>query len=89
VSAYSVEFTARARKELWDLPKPIQRRIVRVLPLLGASPRQGANIKPLKGHADGYRLRVGDYRVLYQVQEAHLVVLVVKVAHRREAYRGR
>jgi len=50
VSAYSVEFTARARKELWDLPKPIRRRIVRVLPLLGASPRQGANIKPLKGY---------------------------------------
>ena len=40
-------------------------------------------------YADGYRLRVGDYRVLYQVQEAHLVVLVVKVVHRREAYRER
>jgi mRNA interferase RelE/StbE len=56
---------------------------------LGDDPRRpDATVKKLAGYADRYRLRVGDYRVIYDVIDAELVILVVGVGHRREIYRG-
>jgi len=53
---------------------------------LQAHPRP-AGCKKLAGNADYYRIRVGDYRVLYEIRDRVLLVLVIKVGHRREVYR--
>lgn len=87
MKAFAVEFTPRAKRDLASVPERDQKRIVRALRYFEAGePRRGANVKKLQG-VKGYRLRVGDYRVLYEVRDKVFLVLVVRVAHRREAYR--
>ncbi len=84
--AYRVEFERRAAKELDALAPQPRERIIKALHRLAAHPRDAANVEALEG--GGYRLRVGDYRVLYAIRDDLLVVLVVNVGHRREVYRG-
>lgn len=63
-------------------------RILTALTLLGEDPyRADAPVKKLAGEGDLYRLRVGDYRVAYEINDGELVILVVKVGHRRDVYR--
>jgi len=65
----------------------LQARLGRRIDSLAENPRpQG--IKKLAGEEDLFRLRVGDYRIIYQIQEKRLVVLVVGVGHRADVYRG-
>jgi len=66
---------------LLALDRPVQARILRSLHRLAAAPRSAANVKALKGNAR-YRLRVGDWRVIYTLLDDVLVVLVVRIAHR-------
>ncbi|MEX0715889.1 MAG: type II toxin-antitoxin system RelE/ParE family toxin [Planctomycetaceae bacterium] len=84
---YAVILTRSADREMQKLPEQVQRRIVRSLERLETNPRARGVIK-LEGEADLYRLRVGDYRVVYRIQDDRLIVLVVRVAHRRDAHRG-
>jgi len=72
--------------ELLALDRLIQARILRSLHRLAAGPRSAANVKALRG-GGRYRLRVGDWRVIYTLRDDVLVVLVVRIAHRREVYR--
>jgi len=83
---WRIEFLPSARAELLALDRPVQARILRSLHRLAAAPRSAANVKALRGDAR-YRLRVGDWRVIYILLDDVLVVLVVRIAHRREAYR--
>ena len=83
--AYRVEFERRAEKELAALPTQSRVRIIKALDQLVLNPRKAANVKAL--HGGGYRLRVGDYRVLYRIQDEVLLILVVEIGHRREIYR--
>ena len=83
--SYRLEFTAEADRQFRNLPKDVQERLTPHIDALIRNPRP-PGIKKLKG--DGaYRLRVGDYRVLYEVHDVRLLVLVVKIGHRREVYR--
>lgn len=82
---YRVDLTSKARRQLSVLPKDVQKRIDLRLLALAGNPRP-AGVKKLQGQ-DRYRIRVGDYRVIYQIQDEVLLVLVVEIAHRREAYR--
>ena len=84
--AYVVELSNRAEKDLAALPARTQTRIVTALRRLALDPYRAPGVRKLAGTSD-YRLRVGDYRVLYEIQDDRLVVLVVRVAHRRDAYR--
>jgi mRNA interferase RelE/StbE len=68
------------------LDRPVQARILRSLHRLAVAPRSAANVKALRGKAR-YRLRVGDWRVIYTLRDDVLLVLVVRIAHRREACR--
>ncbi|MBX3026968.1 type II toxin-antitoxin system RelE/ParE family toxin [bacterium] len=88
MAAYRVEIRAIARKAIEALPRPAQRRVVAAIETLAETPRP-AGCKKLRTPAgvDLYRLRVGEYRVVYSVEDQMLVVLVVRVAHRREVYR--
>jgi mRNA interferase RelE/StbE len=67
------------------IPQPAALTILRALAALGDDPRRpDANVKGLAGYQDRYRLRVGDYRVIYDVADTQIVILVVGVGHRRE-----
>lgn len=82
---YSVAFAGAARREIDALDPPVRKRILRAVSRLALAPYTATNVKTLKG--GGYRLRVGDYRVLYEIKDELLLVLVVRVGHRREVYR--
>lgn len=86
MSSYRVEFTTAAAKELRKLDPGIRRRILSGIAELERDPR-AAGCKKLAGETNAWRIRVGDYRVLYDVIENILVVTVVRVAHRREVYK--
>ena len=85
--AYRVELTPDARKSLKRVPADVQERVLAALFLLGQTPRP-SSVKKLSDKRDLYRIRVGDYRVLYRIQDTVLLVLVVKIGHRRDVYRG-
>jgi mRNA interferase RelE/StbE len=86
---YAFRWRELAVKQLTALPQPAALTILRALTPLGDDPRRpDANIKRLSGYDDRYRLRVGDYRVLYEVMDGQLIILVVGVGHRREIYRA-
>ncbi len=67
--------------------KALAKKIARCLELLQQNPRFHPNIKPLKGNYSGYyRFRVGDYRVIYSIDDETMQVLVDTIAHRSEVY---
>ena len=82
---YSVYTTSRADRQLERLGSEVQDRVLAVIVALGDEPHPVAATK-LKGR-DGYRIRVGDYRALYLVDEEIREVTVYRIAHRREVYR--
>ncbi|MES0835596.1 MULTISPECIES: type II toxin-antitoxin system RelE family toxin [Nocardiopsidaceae] len=84
--SYEVAFEDQALKQLAKLDKPVRMRIFRTVRELAVDPRPAGSI-PLKGDTDAWRVRVGDYRVVYTVHDGRLLVLVLSVAHRREVYR--
>jgi len=83
--AYEIRFKPSAAKELAKLPTEIQRRIAPAIDGLGANARpRGA--EKLAGE-DAWRIRVGDYRIVYAIEDRVLVVLVLHVGNRREVYK--
>jgi mRNA interferase RelE/StbE len=85
VAAYSVLIKRSAAKELEAVPKKDREKLVVTIQTLATNPRPPGSEK-LAGD-DKYRIRHGMYRVLYEIDEATIVVVVVRVAHRREVYR--
>jgi mRNA interferase RelE/StbE len=83
---YRVEFTKAAIKQLGALPQNVQNRIQAKLATLAANPRPSGVIK-MQGEIDIYRIRIGDYRALYATQDDVLIVLVLKIGHRRDVYK--
>ena len=85
--AYRIVVTRRAEKDLAALPKAALRRIDAKILSLASAPRPAEAVK-LKGADTLYRVRVGDYRIVYEVQDDAVVIVIVRVGHRREVYRG-
>jgi mRNA interferase RelE/StbE len=83
---YAIEYDPTALKELATLDKPIARRVITAIEELGRDPRPGGT-RRLVGYPHLWRLRVGDYRVIYMIRDADLVVLALRVAHRSSVYR--
>lgn len=87
-SSYRVEFTKSARKEFSDLPNKMQDKVVEALTFLAENPFSDLlRIKRLKGAPSLYRIRIGDWRVVYEVRSDTLVVVIIKIWHRKEVYR--
>ena len=85
--SFSIRIKGSAAKELKRIAIDDRARLVEAIDGLSENPYLGS---ALKGELRGLRrLRVGDYRVIYEVRHAELVVLVVRVAHRRQVYRRR
>jgi mRNA interferase RelE/StbE len=85
VASYALEIKKSAAKELADLPSKELARIIERIQSLAILPRPSGAEK-LSGD-DKYRIRQGDYRVLYEIDDDAHKVTIVKVAHRREVYR--
>jgi mRNA interferase RelE/StbE len=87
VSRYQVEIARMAQKALAALPRKEQQRVRAAIDLLADEPRPPGCVA-LAGEERVYRVRVGDYRILYEVFDDRLVVQVVRIGHRRDVYRG-
>jgi mRNA interferase RelE/StbE len=84
--AYAVEFSPRAEREFRDLAREIQIRLRPRIDALAIDPRP-PGAKKLKARESLWRVRVGHYRIVYEIRQRVLVVLVIRIAHRRDAYR--
>ena len=84
---YAVYFKPSADRQLAKLPRDVQRRIVTAVEALADDPRPPGAVK-ITGDNNLWRIRVGDYRVVYEIRKGRLVVLVLRVAHRKDVYRG-
>jgi len=83
---YGVKLTTTAQKERTRLDIETRKRVDPVLLSLSEQPRP-PGVQKLSGSKSDFRLRVGNYRVLYEVDDDQKVVLVWRIAHRREVYR--
>lgn len=84
---YEVTFTTAAAKQISRLPKEARARTLDAIESLGTNPRPPGSTK-LVGERTAWRIRIGDYRVIYDLVESELTVVVVRAGHRREVYRS-
>jgi len=84
--AYRIEIKPQAEKALLRIPTPHRARIAAAIDGLTRLPRPPGCIK-MTGADNAYRVRVGDYRIVYQVHDRVLIVYIVSVAHRKDVYR--
>ena len=84
---YRIELTPAARRDLAKLPKDVLRRIDAHLLALAENPYP-AGAQKLQGGEKLFRVRVGDYRIIYTVERHRLVILIIRVGHRRDIYRA-
>ena len=87
MATYEVEFLKSAKRELAELPGKVRVRVGAAIDGQADNPRPNGSA-PVQGQADHHRIGVGEYRVVYAVADAVLVVTVTRVRHRREVYRG-
>lgn len=86
--AYNITFTQAAKRQFDKLPRPAKQSVGKTIEQLSSDPRP-AGVTKLSGKEALYRIRTGDYRAIYQIQDGQLLILVVKIGHRREVYRDR
>jgi mRNA interferase RelE/StbE len=86
MASYELVFKRSVAKDLRAFPNPDVKRILARVRALAVDPRP-PGCEKLSGH-DRYRVRQGVYRIVYEINDARLVVLVVKVGHRRDVYRA-
>lgn len=82
---YQISFTKTSQKQLKNLPKPVQKVAIDKIAKLAENPRP-SDYKKLKAR-DGYRVRIGNYRILYTINDKLLIILIVDIDHRKQAYR--
>ncbi len=84
---YKVEYAQGVVKDLRRLPKEVKIRALEIVEkILAADPFLG---KPLKGPYQGlWKYRIGDYRIIYSIEKDRLVILVLRIRHRKDVYRG-
>lgn len=83
---YTVVFARSARKELESLPEPFSSRILARIESLAVTPRP-SGVRKMEGAGDLWRLRVGDYRVIYEIDDRRRLIDISAVRHRKNAYR--
>jgi len=86
MASYEIEISRTAETQLRKLPEEDQRRVARAVLALAKEPHPRGSRK-LSGYDDVYRIRVGRYRVLYSVFERRLVIIILKIGHRKGIYR--
>jgi len=84
--AYAIELAPAASRQFKKLAKEVQRRISQKIDSLQTNPRPHG-VEKLEGEDSLYRVRVGDHRIIYQISDRKLIVLVVRIADRKDVYR--
>ncbi len=84
--AYEILFTPAAEKQLYKLPLNVRVILRRSIDGLANNPRPHG-VEKLSGGGREYRIREGDYRIIYEIRDDVLVVVIVKAGHRRDVYR--
>ena len=84
MSKYSISISKQARKQLRDIPRKDRLRVSGAIELLGDNPIPPKALKLT--NRDGYRLRVGDYRIIYIFYSNRLIILIINIADRSAAY---
>ena len=82
---YQVLLSKAARKQLTILPVFIHNKIIEDITLLSETPRP-AGCKKLKGQKNAWRIRIGDYRVIQEIEDRQLRILVIAIGHRKDIY---
>ena len=89
MATYTIEFVKSARKEFERLPIKVRAKTTEALHLLAQNPfSELLKVKKLRRVEDVYRIRLGNYRVVYELRGARFIVLVIKIGHRNEVYRN-
>jgi len=86
LASYRLEISSTAERQLRKLPARELRRVVEAIEELANDPRP-SGCRKLMGYKDVFRIRIGTYRLLYSVHDKRVIVVVLKVGHRRDAYR--
>jgi mRNA interferase RelE/StbE len=85
---YKIRLTAKANKVYSEADSILKKKITKCLKILRETPKNYPQIKALKGEFAGkYRFRIGDYRVIYTVDDGQSLVIVLLIEHRSQAYR--
>lgn len=82
---YEIELSEVAKREFSKLERSVQDRLRLAFRVLSGNPRPPKSVK-LKGR-NGYRVRVGNYRIIYEVLDVKVIILIARIGHRREIYR--
>lgn len=86
---YSIEFDKSAFKYLQKLDKPTRTRIVHSLQILSENPLNSElDIKRMQGTIDEFRLRIGNYRIIYSIENDKLLIYVIKIGSRGDVYKS-
>lgn len=83
--AYKILFTRQSEKDLSNLPQSDFKKVQNAITKLADNPRPHKS-KKLTGR-DGWRIRIGDYRAIYLIEDNNLIVIVVEIGHRKEVYK--
>jgi len=83
--SYEITFTDTSRRQFRKLERDVQERMIKALERIRIRPE--SYVKKLVGDP-GYRLRVGDYRVILDIQKSELIILVIKIGHRKNIYKN-
>jgi mRNA interferase RelE/StbE len=83
---YQIIIPKPVKKQLDAIPTNIRQRILEKIKLLANNPRLEGAVK-LKGYINEYRLRIGDYRVRYEIKDKELIILLLRCQHRKDVYR--
>ncbi len=86
MASYKIEWKNSAFKELQKLPRPMISKVTAAVDDLSNNPHP-VGVKKLVGSEHSYRIRIGDYRVVYEVFENRLIIEIVRVRHRKDVYR--
>ena len=84
---FTIEMSSSARRQLRKLDRPTQRRVAQRIDGLADDPRPSGVTKLTDVTPPVYRVREGQYRILYTINDNQLIILVVRISHRSEAYR--
>lgn len=86
MACYKIELKTSAKKSLANLPKPVIKRITGLIGNLEGNPYPSGH-KKLAGSEHTYRIRSGDYRIVYSVFDDFLIVHIIKIGHRKDVYK--
>ncbi|TVP62245.1 MAG: type II toxin-antitoxin system RelE/ParE family toxin [Nodularia sp. (in: Bacteria)] len=83
---YQIIITKSIQKQLDNLPNNLKERVYEKICQLADEPRPNGVVK-LKGYENEYRIRIGDYRLRYEIQDEELIILLIQCKHRRKVYK--